>query len=629
MTRLPLELERTIEMYQEHGLVAIPLRPGSKKPAFPWKHLIGQPFSPALADRIREEFARAVGQFGSRVGIGVLCTERFWVLDVDDMQKFIKWCQANGYVLGEHTMVRTRKGLHVYMVAPAPLEELRFSRSDRIADTGAELRGFGHYVVAPYSVVEGVQYTFLQGYELRRCGLRPAPDWVVAEYVEHKQAACTPRPDVVPQLVPLVAPYWTEGERHMIALGLAGFLRKLGVSEVEALRCVQGVAMAAGDPELLDRIRAVRDTYAKPEAETVAGAALLLQHLPGDVVEAIERLYSPQPHETKPKVRLLEFPEWVQRTKERSQGAWLVEGVLREGDIMIVGGRPKVGKSIMVASLAHALGTGTTWLGRKVEHCCVLYLDYERERETTSRLELMGGDPKIFGVEERITDPETLRQAIEEARRVGLPVVVVMDTLIDYLNPTLFRSRASENAYSVITNALQQLRELATSLGASFVVVHHTAKGEGMGDEQELLGSTAISAKPDVVALVYRDKEDEEVRRLSIMGNAVEKETLYFRIGDNFTLELCDSPARTKVKAAAREVRKLLEQEGELSRGQIEQHLMAVGLATKEEAVRSLFRRVAEELGLVKRRNGKETLYRLGTGGVLGTGDVGHIGQAL
>lgn len=60
-------------------------------------------------------------------------------------------------------------------------------------------------------------------------------------------------------LVEAIAPFWTEGRRHLIALGLCGLLAKSGVSEDQAQEVI--AILSSDDPETRDRFACVRTTY--------------------------------------------------------------------------------------------------------------------------------------------------------------------------------------------------------------------------------------------------------------------------------------------------------------------------------------------------------------------------------
>lgn len=60
-----------------------------------------------------------------------------------------------------------------------------------------------------------------------------------------------------------IAPYWTEGKRHVLALYLAGYLRKKGYTKEQVQKLILSICNLANDKEVNDRLRAVEDTYKK------------------------------------------------------------------------------------------------------------------------------------------------------------------------------------------------------------------------------------------------------------------------------------------------------------------------------------------------------------------------------
>lgn len=78
---------------------------------------------------------------------------------------------------------------------------------------------------------------------------------------------------------------WLPSVRHELALATAGYLAKSGTTRDDARRFVRIVAVAAGDDEVHDRIRAVEDTYTRlNRGEAVAGYSVLKDFLPPRVL---------------------------------------------------------------------------------------------------------------------------------------------------------------------------------------------------------------------------------------------------------------------------------------------------------------------------------------------------------
>ncbi len=95
---------------------------------------------------------------------------------------------------------------------------------------------------------------------------------------------------VAGEIVALVAPYWTPGCRHRPALGLAGWLKRNGVSEMQTAAIIEECASRAGG-DTRDLLAAVRTTYARSDM-AVAGWTIVRDLLPSGTVARIDDLLS-------------------------------------------------------------------------------------------------------------------------------------------------------------------------------------------------------------------------------------------------------------------------------------------------------------------------------------------------
>jgi hypothetical protein len=91
-------------------------------------------------------------------------------------------------------------------------------------------------------------------------------------------------------IVRALAPHWREGQRHRLALALAGALAHAGAREGEVVAVVEGLCGAAADGETADRLAAVRTTFARVAAGETASGWPALAELVGDAaVDALRR----------------------------------------------------------------------------------------------------------------------------------------------------------------------------------------------------------------------------------------------------------------------------------------------------------------------------------------------------
>jgi protein-arginine kinase activator protein McsA len=623
------------QKYLDAGFSIIPLAPNSKRPALEtWAEF--QQRRPTL-DEVAQWW-----QNGSNYGIAVVCgkVSNLIVLDIDDETKFGVALKAIGEALPDTPIVRTRKGWHLYFRYPA---NRIVRRHDRLNDWGAELRGDGHYVVAPPSVVDGHRYRWAtrsgKHMALGEVPIADCPEWLLDAFGvpfadEQNEPALVQLSQPIHQsangnaltdeqrraLKSILVPHWVEGCRHDLALGFAGLLAKSGISQDEALMLLREIASEAGDDEWRDRERALKDTFDRLwRGEQVIGFKRLEEIVGEQTAKIVAAIVSPQkPNDGRQPIGLLTLAEWDERLAHISQGQWLVEGLLQAGWLLVINARPKVGKSIVSVNLATALAEGTPFLNLPTSPCAVVYVDLERPIETLNRFKALNAvsNPNIFVPAERIgaDTPDALRELVKQAHDLtNRPVVVFVDTLGDFLKPALRQRKASINDYDAIAEILQALRDLALELGCAFVFVHHTRKAQSEEPtEVDVLGSTAIAGKFDVIAHLQPDRTDTSILALTVEGNAIAKATLHFAIGDGFRVTPCEPPAKTKEEQAAREIRRLLERRPEgLQRSELIRYLLDIGLAETEDGAMRLFHRAIKLLPIEAKRSGQRTVYVL------------------
>jgi hypothetical protein len=297
-----------------------------------------------------------------------------------------------------------------------------------------------------------------------------------------------------------------------------------------------------------------------------------------------------------------------------------VEGLLRAGWLLVINARPKVGKSIVSVNLALALAEGKSFLNLPTSPCAVLYIDLERPLETFNRFKALNAqdNPNIFVPSERIGADmvDALRELIRQAKeRTNREVVVFVDTLGDFIKPALRQRRASINDYDAIAEILQELRNLALELGCAFVFVHHARKAlSEEPTEVDVLGSTAIAGKFEVIAHLQHNKTDAGVLALTTEGNAIAKTILHFAIRNDLRLEICEAPAKTKEEEAARFILEELKRHPEgLPRYEIVRRILERGMEATQDGAQSLVKRVMEKLRerVATVKVGRNAIYRL------------------
>lgn len=182
--------------------------------------------------------------------------------------------------------------------------------------------------------------------------------------------------------------------------------------------------------------------------------------------------------------------------KEVTATSYLVPGILPRGEMVILAALPKVGKTLFAFDLAHAVLSGGTFLGEKVEMGKVLLICSDQsERSTQIRLRLRGtGD--IDGVSDRfrfmsyldVEDLSTLQVTLDWFR----PDLVVIDSLTSISQ----NSSVSENDASFVKPFIK-MRDLIQSYGASSVLIHHENKS------REQIGAGKVAGSSRLVSIPY------------------------------------------------------------------------------------------------------------------------------
>jgi hypothetical protein len=197
------------------------------------------------------------------------------------------------------------------------------------------------------------------------------------------------------------------------------------------------------------------------------------------------------------------FTPWAELLQEPEEAqSWLWDKTLATSSISILISRPKVGKSTLARSIATAVATGGTLLGREVAPGTVLYLQFSAEgkRSELKQALVRSGIPledKIWiYTGPTVQEPVT---ALEEAVAQYRPSLVVIDTMIRWVPVT------DVNDYSEMSRVTEAIATMARLSGAHIMMLHHAGKADrDMGDS--VLGSTAIFGSVDTM-LAMRSRE--------------------------------------------------------------------------------------------------------------------------
>jgi KaiC/GvpD/RAD55 family RecA-like ATPase len=206
--------------------------------------------------------------------------------------------------------------------------------------------------------------------------------------------------------------------------------------------------------------------------------------------------------------RILTVDEFLAEPDEPTPWVW--QGYAAQGEVTILSGPPKVGKTTLLVQAAGAVSFGTSFLDRKVQHTPVLWLNLEQHRRRMRLLlRSLGVEGCRFYVTHRTPDDLTTEMLEREIR------LVIVDSL------SKFWSVTDENDAVQVTEAAEQLRQIAVITDAAVVLVHHDRKSGGE-DGMNIRGSGALLAAVDHAVSMKRVSGHERRRVLEVVSREME-----------------------------------------------------------------------------------------------------------
>lgn len=206
----------------------------------------------------------------------------------------------------------------------------------------------------------------------------------------------------------------------------------------------------------------------------------------------------------------------------------VIENLLYTG-VYILAGAPKIGKSFLVAQIAHHVSTGQDLWGYKVHQGTVLYLALEDDESRLQRRMF-----RMFGVEGTsslhfATSAKMIGSGLDEQLEKFVwkhsdTKLIIVDTL------QKVREMVSDNySYSSDYEVIGKLKQFADRHGVCILIVHHTRKQPAGDSFEKISGTTGLSGCADGAFLMQKEKRTELDATIKVVGRDQPDQILYLK----------------------------------------------------------------------------------------------------
>ena len=197
----------------------------------------------------------------------------------------------------------------------------------------------------------------------------------------------------------------------------------------------------------------------------------------------------------------------------------LIEGVLRQGHKMMLGGPSKAGKSFALIELCVSIAEGVPWLGFGCAKGRVLYVNLELDRASCLHrfrdvYGAMGVEPSnlasidVWNLRGKSKPMDQLAPSLIRRALKTRPIAVVIDPIYKVIT-------GDENSADQMAAFCNQFDRVATELGCAVVYCHHHSKGS-QGSKRSMdrvSGSGVFARDPDALLDMIELEQTDALRQ--------------------------------------------------------------------------------------------------------------------
>ena len=188
--------------------------------------------------------------------------------------------------------------------------------------------------------------------------------------------------------------------------------------------------------------------------------------------------------------------------------------------------RPKIGKSFLVAQIAHHVSTGQdSWATRFIRGRCYLALEDDESRLQRRMFRMFGveGTSSLhFATSAKMIGSGLDEQLEKFVREHSDTKLIIVDTL------QKVREMVSDNySYSSDYEVIGKLKQFADRHGVCILIVHHTRKQPAEDSFEKISGTTGLSGCADGALIMQKEKRTDGKATPEISGRDQPDQRLY------------------------------------------------------------------------------------------------------
>lgn len=476
--------------YAKAGLKVFPLKGNSKEPFLKWRQE-----ATTEAEKIKAWWQ------SQEYNIAICCGDGLLVIDVDvkDGAEGLESLSKYGAELPKTMTVQTPSGgYHYYYYVNGS-----YKNSVGLYP-GIDIRSDGGYIVAPPSIINGMQYTVINNEPIAEA---------TPEVYNFLSAGL--KADVKPQAENAI----NQGARNDYMFRLASSLQAKNMSDTAIYNALMAENKVRCNPPLSDE-----------EIKTIVNSSLKYNKGTSQNSKQGE----------KPPTLILTSGSQLEKM-DIPPIVWIVKDLIPIG-LGILGAPPKYFKSFLALGLCINVSLGEPFLGYDTVKSDVLYFDLEStKRRPKDRLQKIMGDDfpdnlYIVTGEQDVRDLangflDQLGETLDNKPNIKLVIIDVYQKI----RPA---QKSNKNAYDRDYDDLSGLKKFADERSICILLIHHTKKGKESDVFDQMSGSTGLNGAMDLSIVITKDDRYSDDAVLNITGRDIESKRLRIKFNkDTFQWE--------------------------------------------------------------------------------------------